>query len=124
MIRLAAGEGFLKGVKASRNRPAISHLLFADDCIMFGEATKGAAILRDILKEYDCCSSQCVNFNKSTIFFSSNTTERNKEEISNAMGVRCSTKMERYLGLPNVVGKRKKESFQHLKDKVNQRIGN
>ncbi|KAA3475342.1 reverse transcriptase [Gossypium australe] len=100
--------GFLKGVKASRRGPAISHLLFTDDCIMF-----------DILKEYERCFGQCVNFNKSTIFFSSNTTEGVKEEISNVIGVRVSTNMERYLGLPNVVGRRKKESFQNLKGKVN-----
>ncbi|XP_052478837.1 uncharacterized mitochondrial protein AtMg00310-like [Gossypium raimondii] len=30
--------------------------------------------------------------------------------------------MERYLGLPNVVGRRKKESFQYLKEKVHNRI--
>lgn len=30
--------------------------------------------------------------------------------------------MEKYLGLPNMIGRRKKESFQYLKDKVNSRI--
>lgn len=30
--------------------------------------------------------------------------------------------MERYLGLPNVVGRRKKESFQHFKEKIYTRI--
>ncbi|KAA3477205.1 reverse transcriptase [Gossypium australe] len=39
------------------------------------------------------------------------------------MGVRCSTNMERYLGLPNVVGRQEKEFFQNLKDKVSQRSG-
>lgn len=33
LIRLATKEGLLKGVKASRKGPAISHFLFADDCI-------------------------------------------------------------------------------------------
>ncbi|KAK5802451.1 hypothetical protein PVK06_030042 [Gossypium arboreum] len=57
LIRLAVEEGFLKGVKVSRRGPAISHLLFANDCIVFGEATKErATILKDILKEYERCS--------------------------------------------------------------------
>ncbi|KAA3477127.1 RNA-directed DNA polymerase [Gossypium australe] len=53
----------------------------------------------------------------------SNTFEGVKEEISGVLGVRCSTNLEKYLGFPNVVGKRKRESFQNIKDKVNQRIG-
>ncbi|KAA3477433.1 reverse transcriptase [Gossypium australe] len=52
LIRLADREGVLKGVKASRRGPVISHLLFADDCIFFGEATKErATFLKDILKQ-------------------------------------------------------------------------
>lgn len=51
-------------------------------------------------------------------------TEGDRAEISNDMGVRCSTNMEKYLGLPNVMGRRKRESFQNLKDRINQRIEN
>ncbi|KAA3466458.1 LINE-1 reverse transcriptase isogeny [Gossypium australe] len=106
LMRLAMKEGLRKGAKASRRGPVISHLLFADDCILFEEATnKGARLLKGILKEYEECSSQCVNFNKSTIFYSSNTSEGNKGEISAILGVRLSTDMEKYLGLPNVVGR-------------------
>ncbi|KAH1073398.1 hypothetical protein J1N35_025726 [Gossypium stocksii] len=111
-MRLATGEGLLKGAKASRRGLDISHLLFAYDCILFGEATnRGVMILKGILKEYDSCSGQCVNFNKSTIFYSSNTTGDKKEEISSLLGVRSSTNLEKYLGLPNVVGRRKKRVF-------------
>ncbi|KAA3476740.1 reverse transcriptase [Gossypium australe] len=60
-------EGLLKGVKASRSRPQISHLLFADDCILFNEASsRGANLLKEILRKYRRCSGQRVNFDKST----------------------------------------------------------
>ncbi|KAA3473632.1 reverse transcriptase [Gossypium australe] len=36
--------------------------------------------------------------------------------------MRCSTNIEKYLGLPSVIGKRRKASFQILKDRVTQRI--
>ncbi|KAA3485195.1 reverse transcriptase [Gossypium australe] len=42
---------------------------------------KGTGQLKGILKEYEKCSGQCVNFNKSTIFYSSNALEENKREI-------------------------------------------
>ncbi|KAA3465354.1 reverse transcriptase [Gossypium australe] len=120
---MAHKEGGLKGAKASRSGPAITHLFFADGCILFGEATrKGASLIKGILKEYGDCSGQCVNFNKSTVFFSTNTAQENKEEVLGILGVRASTNMERYLGLPSLVGRRKKESFQALKEKVLLRI--
>lgn len=61
LIRLAMGEGLIKGAKASKSGPKISHLLFANDCILFSEATiRGAIILKGILKDYESCSGQCV----------------------------------------------------------------
>ncbi|KAA3481601.1 reverse transcriptase [Gossypium australe] len=124
LIRQAVGAGTFRGVKASRRGPTISHLLFADDSLLFEEATKErASSLKEILKHYEQSSGQCVNFNKSTIFFSSNTLEGVKQEISNVLGMRHSNNIEKYLGLPNVVGRRKRESFQNLKDKIIQRIG-
>ncbi|KAA3458512.1 reverse transcriptase [Gossypium australe] len=83
-----------KGYMASRRGPEISNLLFADDCMMFSEATEQEARnMKDILKEYKTCS-----------------------------GVRSSSSPEKYLGLPNVVGKRKKEAFQSILDKITLRI--
>lgn len=39
LMKLGMQENKIKGVKASRSQPHVSHLLFADDCIPFGEAT-------------------------------------------------------------------------------------
>ncbi|XP_016694234.1 uncharacterized protein [Gossypium hirsutum] len=125
LMRTAVEEGFLKGVKVSRRGPQISHLLFADDCILFGEATcRGATSFKAILSEYRRCSGQCVNFEKSTIFFSKNTIEEERRRIVILLRVRSSNESERYLGLPTMVGRQKKVSFQVLKDKIKQRTDN
>ncbi|KAA3462149.1 reverse transcriptase [Gossypium australe] len=101
LIRMAQQEEKLKGVKASRSGPQISHLLFADDCITFGEATeRGAGLLKQILQEYRRYSGQIVNFEKSTVFFSSNTGYEKKRMVSQLLGVRSSNDPESYLGLP------------------------
>ncbi|KAA3465999.1 reverse transcriptase [Gossypium australe] len=74
LMRLATRDGLMRGAKASRSGPQISHLLFADDCILFGEVNANEAlVLKLILREYERCSGQRVNYDKSTIFFSTNT---------------------------------------------------
>lgn len=73
---------------ASRKGPQICHLLFVDDCNLFGEATvKGVLGLKQILKEYKGSSGQCMNFENLIVYFSSNTTEVIRNQISNALGV-------------------------------------
>lgn len=47
-------EGQLKGAKASKRDPKILQLLFADDNIIFEEATdQGVILLKDTLLEYE-----------------------------------------------------------------------
>ncbi|KAK5795095.1 hypothetical protein PVK06_036352 [Gossypium arboreum] len=80
------------------------------DCILLVEATeRGAHSLKHILNEYEKCSGQCVNYDKSTVFFSTNTQDRKRIAVSNVFEVRRSTDLERYLGLPNLKGHDKKD---------------
>lgn len=123
LLRLEAEEGRLKGIKASRRGPSISHLLFEDDCILFGEAMeRGITTFERVLKEYEKCSGQCVNYGKSTVFFSSNTAEPVRATISNQLGIRRSNDAENYLGLPNMIGRKKRRAFQHLKDRIKTKV--
>lgn len=93
--------------------------MFTDNCVLFGETIEsGAHGLKRILPEYEVCSGQCINFDKSTILFSSNTPVSMRMQLSSRMGVRYSNNSERYLSLPNLVGKNKKNSFHVLKDHI------
>ncbi|KAH1045709.1 hypothetical protein J1N35_036493 [Gossypium stocksii] len=123
LLKIAREEGSLRGVKVSRRSPQITHLLFANDCVLFGEATdRGVGIFEKILKEYEVCSRQCVNYGKSTIFFSSNTTDSARLAISNRLGVKWANYSEKYLGLPYMVGRKSRLAFQHLKDRIKMKI--
>lgn len=71
-----------RGVRVSRHAPWISHLLFADDCLIFTQASKkGADRVADILEAYNWGSGQLVNKNKSAIFFSPNNAAENKAAV-------------------------------------------
>ncbi|KAA3473192.1 reverse transcriptase [Gossypium australe] len=85
-----------------------------------GATVGGARILKKVLKEYETHSGQCINFDKSTIIFSANTIASMRTQISSKLGMRCSTNPEKYLGLPNIVGRRKK----YLKGRIKQDVNN
>lgn len=71
-INKAKIDGILHGSKVCRLAPEISHLLFADDCLIFCRATmQECAALRSILNNYERASCQAINYNKSGVFFHS-----------------------------------------------------
>ncbi|KAA3460755.1 reverse transcriptase [Gossypium australe] len=66
--------------------------------------------------------SALMRLARKEVFYSSNTSEESKRQVLAILGVRSSADMEKYVGLPNTVGRRKKESFQNLKDNIQARI--
>lgn len=62
-----------KLVKSSQSGTAVSHLFFADDLVLFFEASpKQARVLKACLDLFCKASGQSINFAKSAIFCSSN----------------------------------------------------
>ena len=75
-------------------------------------------MLMDILDLYALASRQCINFETSSIYFSSNTEVRHREWIKNILGVKEVARFESYLGLPTLIGRSKYQTFSFLKDRV------
>ena len=71
-----------------------------------------------ILALYEEASSQKLNREKTTIYFSKAVKEDTKALISNFLQVPEVKEYENYLGLPTVVGRKWKASLNYIKERV------
>ena len=104
-----------KTVKASRSGPAFSHLFFADDLILFGQATLSTAhAIEDVLNHFCQLSGQKINNEKSRILFSKNTSNLAKANISTSLGFIETRKFDKHLGFPLKFSKRGSKDFDFI----------
>jgi hypothetical protein len=116
-------NGCLKGLRIAKNYPPIHHLLFADDLLIFGEASVSVATsIKSCLDKYCRLLGQSINASKSSIRFSKNTNPTTIELISNIIPYPSNINTPLYLGLPILMENSKKRAFQGIIDKVFTRI--
>ncbi|XP_074308635.1 uncharacterized protein LOC141643387 [Silene latifolia] len=88
MIIKAESNRSIEGIKLSRNSPAISHLLYADDALLcFRLSPTACESLRDILISFSAFSGQMTNHQKSYIKFSPNTPDDFRDHVTNTLRV-------------------------------------
>jgi hypothetical protein len=115
--------GLLKGIKIGKHCPPITHLLFADDLLIFAKATlTEARTIKSCLDSYCAWSGQQVNEAKSSILFSKNTLASTIRSIKGIIPFHDSSLSATYLSLPFILGNSKKRAFQPILDKVLHKI--
>ena len=122
LINKATAQGDIRGYSLCRISPRLTHLLFADDSLLFCRSTnQECQRILEILDTYGKCSGQKINKSKTTIFFSRSISEDMREQIKLAFGVSEIKQYEKYLGLPSLVGRNKKASFNYRSEE--RRVG-
>ena len=119
LLQRAELDGRIKGALICRRVPRISNFMFAYDSIIFCRATGGEVeVINEVLQTYANASRQCINMEKSLVYFNSNTQQGQKAEIESMLGVKVVERFKSYLGLPTLVGRAKYQTFSYLKDRV------
>ncbi|XP_019154304.1 PREDICTED: uncharacterized protein LOC109150749 [Ipomoea nil] len=124
LLQKAHNRGLIHGCRVARGAPPISHLFFADDSLLFFKANvQEASEVKRCLSVYEDLSGQVVNYHKSSICYSRNTSNASKEVVEQVLGVGQAPNFGKYLGLPSFVRRNKKAAFAYIEDKIRQRIG-
>lgn len=124
MIKSIGPQYVSRGVRVSRRAPWISHLLFADDCMIFTQASKrGTDRIAEILESYNRGSGQLVNKHKSAIFFSPNCEQDCKDIVHNSLQISTEAPGERYLDLPTAAERGAADVFNYVPARVRGFVG-
>lgn len=93
-------KGSIKGIKATSSLEPTVIQQFVDDTFLFGKAfVVEARKCKNCLNNYIACSGQCINYNKSMIYFFNNTLNL-QAQVTAILGFLNGSLPLVYLGLP------------------------
>lgn len=111
----------IRGLKLTATAPQIACAMFADDLILTGTLTTHEVNqFKDTLTNFSSISGLTINNAKSKVWFSANTTEKQKHIFWSELCVQEAGDSETYLGCPvSITGR---SSFDYLIEKFEKRL--
>lgn len=89
LINQASMSNSLHGIRAILGDPCVSHLWFADDCLLFSRVSeRECRVLVRILRDYEWASGQKVNFEKTNVSFSRGVREDRAGVLASMLDMR------------------------------------
>jgi hypothetical protein len=123
LLQKEVQEGNIIPVQICRRAPGVSHLLFADDSLLFFKADPMQANrVVQLLDKYSRSTGQLINPGKCLIYFGPKCEEDLKAQVKSIMQVCVENFETKYLGLPTPEGRMSKGKFQSLQGKLAKRI--
>jgi hypothetical protein len=103
--------------------PGLSHLLFADDTLLFFKANQEQAEeVLQILDMFAKATGQLINRAKCSVIFCDSCPEERKIAVKAALQVQEDAFEDKYLGLPTPAGRMHRGRFQNLQGRLTKRI--
>ncbi|KAL6516895.1 hypothetical protein OROHE_018183 [Orobanche hederae] len=122
LMRRATESGLFTEAKIGRNLVSVSHLQFADDTVLMGEAkSDNTRIMKRILRNLELISGLKVNFEKSGLF-GVNIAEETLSDMAAILGCEVGKLPIPYLGIKVGVNQRKGETWSSVIQKIRSRL--
>ncbi|XP_062013785.1 uncharacterized protein LOC133730151 [Rosa rugosa] len=97
LISHGVSSGQWQGLRICDGAPTISHLLFADDSMLYSIATpQDCTMIRDLLNIYERASGQQVNLQKSSVVFSGSVLPPLRDNMAQILGVQMVEKHDKW----------------------------
>jgi hypothetical protein len=119
LLRKEIEDQNIEALRVCRSAPCVSHLLFADDSLLFFKARGDqAARIKGVLDIYASSTGQLINPSKCSILFGQACPDARRVEVKSTLNVVQETFETKYLGLPTPEGRMGKDKFESLQAKL------
>lgn len=117
VFKRAQEHGTIKGVSVAANGPTLTHLQFADDTIVFCNASLEEFLnVKRLLSFFEAVSGLKINFHKSVVS-GQGLSQGELAVFANCLGCKTQALPMKYLGLPLGANPRKKATWRDVIDR-------
>ena len=116
-------EKNISGVKGSIDSTPITHVMYADDIVLFSKACgREANAINECLEKYCRWSGQMLNRAKSGIIFSKFTHQQTRRGIRHILQMKSLKTNSAYLGAPLFLTKAPAKDFKFLQERLEAKL--
>ena len=122
-ITAAVNQGRWEPIQLTRSGPKLSHLLFADDVLLFTKAKSSQFhFIHNLFERFSRASGLKINIAKSRAYYSSGIPQGKINNLTTISGIQSTASLGKYLGFPMLQGRPKRSNFLFIIEKMQTRL--